>query len=38
LAEIVFSDFGVQTPSAPVVVSVEDHGIVEMQLLLVRSA
>jgi polyisoprenoid-binding protein YceI len=36
--EIVFSDFGVQTPSAPVVVSVEDHGIVEMQLLLVRSA
>ena len=36
--DILFSDFGVQTPSAPVVVSVEDHGIVEMQLLLVRSA
>jgi polyisoprenoid-binding protein YceI len=36
--DIVFSDFGVQTPSAPVVVSVEDHGVVEMQLLLVRAA
>lgn len=36
--EIVFSDYGVDTPSAPVVLSVEDHGVVEMQLLLVQAA
>jgi polyisoprenoid-binding protein YceI len=35
--DIVFSDFGVEVPSSPVVVSVEDHGIVEMQLLLARA-
>lgn len=35
--DIVFSDFDVEVPSSPVVVSVEDHGIVEMQLLLTRS-
>ena len=30
--EVVFADYGVTPPSAPVVVSVEDHGIVEFQL------
>jgi polyisoprenoid-binding protein YceI len=33
--EVVFSDFGVEVPSAPVVLSVEDRGVVELQLLLV---
>ena len=35
-AEIVFDDYGVTAPSAPVVLSVEDHGIVEFQLLFTR--
>jgi polyisoprenoid-binding protein YceI len=30
--EIVFADFGVTAPTAPVVVSVEDHGILELQI------
>jgi polyisoprenoid-binding protein YceI len=30
--EVVFADYGVTAPSAPIVVSVEDHGIVELQL------
>ncbi len=34
--EVTFADYGVQAPSAPIVVSVEDHGIVEFQLLLTR--
>lgn len=34
--EVTFSDFGVEVPSAPIVLSVEDHGILELQLLLVR--
>ena len=34
--EVTFADFGVVVPSAPVVLSVEDHGILELQLLLVR--
>ena len=29
---VVFADYGVQTPTAPVVVSVEDNGTVEMQV------
>lgn len=29
---VTFSDFGVEVPSAPIVVSVEDNGIVEVQL------
>jgi polyisoprenoid-binding protein YceI len=33
---VVFSDFGVRMPSAPIVVSVEDDGIIEVQLFLVR--
>lgn len=34
--DITFADFGVEVPSAPVVVSAEDHGLVELQLLLSR--
>lgn len=34
--EIKFSDFDVDVPHSPVVLSVEDHGIVELQLLLKR--
>ena len=30
--EIVFADYGVEVPSAPVVLSADDHGIVELQL------
>ena len=33
---IVFSDHAVEAPSASIVVSVEDHGIVEFQLFLTR--
>lgn len=35
-AEVVFADYGVQTPSAAIVVSVEDHGTVELQLFFTR--
>jgi hypothetical protein len=35
--EIVFSDFDVEVPSAPVVVSADDRGVLELQLLFVRS-
>ena len=34
--DVVFSDYDVEAPTAPVVVSVEDHGIVEVQLFLTR--
>ena len=34
--EVTFADYGVQAPSAPIVVSVEDHGIIEFQLLFTR--
>ena len=33
---ITFADFGVAVPTAPIVVSVEDTGILEVQLLLTR--
>jgi polyisoprenoid-binding protein YceI len=33
-----FSDFGIEMPSAPIVVSVEDDGILELQLFFTRSA
>ena len=33
---VVFSNYGVTAPTAPVVVSVEDHGTMEFQLLLTR--
>ena len=35
-SDVVFSDYGVTAPTAPVVVSVEDHGIMEFQLLFTR--
>lgn len=35
--EVVFSDFGVEAPTAPIVLSVEDRGILEMQLLFERA-
>jgi len=34
--DLKFSDFGVEVPSAPVVVSADDHGVLEMQLLFSR--
>lgn len=34
--ELVFADYGVTVPSSPIVLSVEDRGILEVQLLLVR--
>jgi polyisoprenoid-binding protein YceI len=30
--EVVFADYGVSVPDAPIVVSAEDHGIIELQL------
>ena len=35
-SDVIFSDYGVTAPTAPVVVSVEDHGIMEFQLLFTR--
>ena len=35
--DVVFADYGVETPTARVVLSVEDFGIVEVQLWLTRS-
>lgn len=35
--EVTFADFGVETPTAPVVVSVDDHGIVEFQLFFTKA-
>ena len=35
--EIVFADYDVEVPSAPVVLSAEDHGILEVQLLFTPS-
>jgi len=37
-AEIVWEDFGVTPPSAPIVVSVEPEGIVEFQLILRKAS
>ena len=34
---VTFADYGVTAPSAPIVVSVEDNGIIEFQLLFTRS-
>lgn len=36
--ELVFADYGVAVPTAPAVVSAEDHGILEAQILLVPEA
>ncbi len=35
--DVTFADYGVQVPTAPVVLSVEDHGPIELQLLLTRT-
>ena len=35
-SDVVFSDYGVTAPTAPIVVSVEDHGIMEFQLIFTR--
>lgn len=35
-SDVLFSDYGVTAPTAPIVVSVEDHGIMEFQLLFAR--
>lgn len=35
--DILFADYGVEAPSAPIVVSVEDHGTLELQLWLTTS-
>ena len=35
-SEVIFADYGVRVPSAPIVVSAEDHGIMEFQLLFAR--
>lgn len=34
--DVVFADYGVSVPDAPIVVSAEDHGIIELQLFLTR--
>lgn len=34
--DITFADFGVEVPSSPIVLAVEDHGVLELQLLLAR--
>jgi polyisoprenoid-binding protein YceI len=36
--DITFSDYGVEVPDSQIVLSVEDHGILELQFLLTRSA
>jgi polyisoprenoid-binding protein YceI len=33
--DVVFSDYGVEVPQSQIVLSVEDHGVLELQLLLV---
>jgi polyisoprenoid-binding protein YceI len=35
--DLVFSEYGVETPTAPIVVSVEDQGILELQLLFTKA-
>jgi polyisoprenoid-binding protein YceI len=35
--EVTFADFGVEVPSARIVISAEDHGDLEVQLLLTRA-
>ena len=35
-SDVVLSDYGVTAPTAPIVVSVEDHGIMEFQLIFTR--
>lgn len=35
-SDVVFADYGVDTPSSMIVVSIEDHGTIELQLLMQR--
>jgi hypothetical protein len=35
--DVAFSDYDVTVPSAPIVLSAEDEGTIELQLLLTRS-
>lgn len=35
--ELTFSDYGIDAPRAPIVLSVDDHAVLELQLLLTRS-
>jgi polyisoprenoid-binding protein YceI len=35
--DVVFADYGVSVPSAPIVVSAEDHGVIELQLFFTRA-
>lgn len=35
--DLSFADYGVSPPTAPIVLSVEDHGVLEVQVLLVKS-
>ncbi|MFW2339484.1 MAG: YceI family protein [Acidimicrobiia bacterium] len=34
--DIVYGDFGIELPSAPILVGVDDHGLIELQLTFVR--
>jgi polyisoprenoid-binding protein YceI len=34
--EVTFADWGIEVPTAPIVASVEDHGILELQLFFTR--
>ena len=34
--DLTFADYGVSVPTSPAVVSVDDHGTLEFQLLLTR--
>ena len=34
--DIVYGDFGIELPSAPILVGVDDHGLIEFQLTFVR--
>lgn len=36
--DVTFTDYGVEVPESPIVLSVEDHGTLELQMLLVTSA
>ena len=35
--DTVFADYGVEVPTAPIVVSADDHGPLELQLFFTRS-
>ncbi len=35
--DVNFSDYGVEVPKAPIVLSVDDHGVLELQMLFARS-